>query len=140
MSHLSSLHYDENFIKQQAADSLGEGNYRLVQAPFVNPGYSKASDEICSADSSACAPCSRNSNAVVTMGPESFGSRVNTEDNLRGTRRSASKVTSEKFAPCGFPTPSRIEGECDNVIAFNPRVCDRNIVPSNAPTYLKKPF
>lgn len=139
MSGLNTrLNNDLCAIEQQTRDSIGDANYRLVVDAYVHPTFKKRSDVTCKDGSkTGCLKCGENDASTMNLGPQSFGNRVDIEDNLRGIKRIYTKCSNGKFTPCFFPSGSRVEGECTNTITFNPYLCERDIVPTNAkfPTF-----
>jgi len=136
MSGISSrLINDSCSISQQTKTSCAPADYALFLDYHINPSFKSSKDVLCGTQDKTigCAPCNENSNSTVELGPQSFVQLADIEDNLRGTKRNLTLCANSKFASCDLVpnAPSRIQGECVNNILMNPRLCERNIVPTN---------
>lgn len=121
---------DKCAIKEYYADSMEPANYALELDSRVNPSFKTSKQSLCNDKSMGCSKII-DSNATMDLGPQSFGQRVDIEDNLRGTNRILSKCQSGKHYPCSGDASNRLDGECVNTITVNPRLYDRDIVPTN---------
>jgi hypothetical protein len=136
MSGISSrLINDSCAISQQTKTSCGPAEYSLFLDYHINPSFKGPKDIPCATQTKTvgCAPCDLNSNATVSLGPQSFVQLADIEDNLRGIKRNLTVCSNAKFAACDIVpnAPNRIKGECTNNVVMNPRLCDRSIVPTN---------
>ena len=121
---------DKCAIKEYYADSMESANYALELDYHIHPSFKTNKDVICDNKEQYCKRIN-DSNATMNLGPESFGKRIDIEENLRGTNRLLSKCLSAKHYPCYDDAANRLPGECDNVITVNPRLYERDIVPTN---------
>ena len=120
---------DKCAVKEYYADSMAPANYALELDYNVNPSFKTNKDTLCKNKAMGC-KLIKDSNATMNLGPESFGQRIDIEENLRGTNRILTKCMSGHY-PCGSDGPNRLPGECTNVVTVNPRVYDRDIVATN---------
>lgn len=113
------LGYDECFIESQFARSVGPGNYYLYPGARVNPSYNNKTSVVCETGNG----CNRleQKSATQGYGPEDIAKRVMLEDDLRGTNRIITKCSSGHYEP----------GNMKHVVAFNPRIQERNLFPTN---------
>jgi hypothetical protein len=128
---------DKCAVEEYYADSVEPANYALEPCSRVNPSFQKSTDVVCKNKDLGCNKFS-DSNANMNLGPESFGQRIDLEENLRGTNRVLSQCLASKHYPCEFDSVNRLEGECTNVITVNPRLYERDIAPTNMPTEFEK--
>jgi len=146
MSGISSrLPYDICAFSQKTKTSCSPGDYSLFLEYNINPNLRTATDVPClkSDKSIGCDPCHQNENTTgksLEIGPQNFALKTSIEDDLYGITRNLSKCASERYLSCEINNPHRKPGECDNVIAVNPRLCDRNIVPTNLKFPISKGF
>ena len=137
MSGVSSrLPYDICAFSQKTKTSCSPGDYSLFLEYNINPNLRTAKDVPClnSDKSIGCQPCNLNENPTdktLEIGPNSFVLKAAIEDDLNGLTRNLTKCASEKYLSCEINNPHRKPGECDNVIAVTPLLCDRSIVPTN---------
>jgi hypothetical protein len=136
MSGISSrLINDSCAISQHTKTSCAPADYALFLDYHINPSYKSSKDVPCAtqAKTVGCAPCDQNSNSTLELGPSTFVQRADIEDNLRGVKRNLTHCANAKFVSCDIApnAPNRIQGECNNNITMNPRLCDRSIVPTN---------
>lgn len=130
---------DKCAVKEYYADSVEPANYALDSVAAVNPSFMTNQDVLCSQQEMGCNPIV-DANATMNLGSESFGRRVDIEENLRGTNRVLSSCLTSKHYPCDSTVANRLPGECDNVITVNPRLYERDIVPTNMQTEFEKGF
>jgi|SaaInlStandDraft_3_1057020.scaffolds.fasta_scaffold83282_2 hypothetical protein len=121
---------DKCAVKEYYADSMEPANYALNVDARVNPSFKTNEQTLCTDKSMGCSKI-KDSNATMNLGPETFGKRIDIEENLRGTNRILSKCQSAKHYPCTIEASNRLAGECVNVITVNPHLYDRDIVPTN---------
>ena len=145
MSGISSrLNNDSCSIAQYTKTSCAPADYSLFLDYHVNPNLKSAKDIPCasSAKTIGCAPCNENANAVIEIGPHTFVQLADIEDNLRGTKRNLTKCANSLYASCELApnAPGRIQGECNNSVIVNPRLCERSIVPTNLKFPVSKGF
>lgn len=114
---------DKCAVKEYYADSMEPANYALELDYNVHPKFKTNKDVLCSNKAMGCKPVS-NSNATMNLGPDSFGQRVSIEETLRGTDRILTKCLSG-------PMPNEMDSNSVNVITVNPRLFERDIVPTN---------
>jgi hypothetical protein len=135
MSGISSrTSFDNCALSQLTKTSVGPSEYALFLDYNISPTFRYSKDVVCNANDKQkikCDSCDVNKNAIVNLGPESFGLRSEIQDNLNGITRNLTKCASEKFLSCQFNVPNRKKGECENYIAVTPKLCERNIVPTN---------
>ena len=130
---------DKCAVKEYYADSVEPASYALELDFNVNPSFKTNKDVLCANKELGCKQFS-DVNASMNLGPESFGQRIDIEENLRGTNRILSSCLSSKHYPCELNVANRLVGECVNVITVNPRLYERDIVPSNMQTEFEKGF
>ena len=123
--------YDNCAEKEYASDSKESANYWLEQYAAVNPSFKNNKQVVCADQKNGCKRF-QDSDATMNLGSESFGKRIDVEENLRGTNRILSRCLSGKHYPCDLQdAPNRLPGECDNVITVNPWIYERDIAPTN---------
>jgi hypothetical protein len=121
---------DKCAVKEYYADSMESANYALELDYQVNPSFKTNKHVVCDNKLLGCKRIVDN-NATMNLGPESFGKRIDIEENLRGTNRLLSKCLHGRHYPCNDSAANRLPNECDNVITVNPHLYERDIVPSN---------
>ena len=127
---------DKCAVKEYYADSMEPADYALNIDARVNPSF-KTNTQVLRADK-VKGKAIQDNNATMNLGAESFGQRVDIEENLRGTNRIYSTCLAGRHYPCEMKADNRLPGECDNVITVNPHVYERDIVPTNMDYEIKK--
>ena len=105
MSGISSrLINDSCAISQQTKTSCGPAEYSLFLDYHINPSFKGPKDIPCATQTKTvgCAPCDLNSNATVSLGPQSFVQLADIEDNLRGIKRNLTVCSNAKFVLNNF--------------------------------------
>jgi len=129
----SRTQYDECYFDQRNAANINEYNYQMNVDSYVNPNLNgntkKQSCNIHSSKVDNCAICNANKEADLFQSPEDFGKRTTIENNLFGIERPLSLCGTQKYTGCAIK--SQVPNECDNIVAVNPFLCERDIVPTN---------
>lgn len=124
---------DKCAVKEYYADSMEPADYALDVDARVNPSF-RNNKQVLRANNNNI----QDNEATMNLGSESFGQRIDIEENLRGTNRIYSRCLAGTHYPCDMEADNRLPGECDNVITVNPRIYERDIVPTNMNYEIKK--
>lgn len=104
--------YDNCQFQLKLRESVSPGEYKLFQGAHENDLNSDY--------------CSKSGNATISNKWDSIGKRTEIESDLmylvRGTN-----CNDDKHKPCDYSK----ESKCNPGVPSNPRVCERDIVPTN---------
>jgi len=104
--------YDNCQFNLQLKESVSPGEYRL----FAGAHENELNNEY----------CSKNTNATISNVWKSIGERTDVETDLKVMKRGTNCVD-DKHKPCDNSNEKR----CNPGIPANPRICERDIVPTN---------
>lgn len=104
--------YDNCQFNLQLKESVSPGEYKLFSGAYENELNSEY--------------CSKNAEATISNVWKSIGKRTDLESDLLAMKRLTSCVD-DKHKPCENSTENR----CNPGVPANPRVCERDICPSN---------
>lgn len=123
----AGLPYDKCRTKEYYADSTEPANYSLELDSRVNPSFKNNKQVLC-ADNKGCKRI-QDTDATLNYGPESFATRIDNEEKLRGTDIVLSKCKH-----------GLLPGQIGNSIAFNPAIYERDIFPTNMDMEFERGF
>lgn len=129
---------DKCAVKEYYADSMEPADYALNIDTRVNPSFKTNKHVICANEKKLKCKRIQDTNATMNLGSESFGQRIDIEENLRGTNRIYSSCMAGKHYPCEMESDNRLPNECKNVVTVNPYLYERDIVPTNMDYEIKK--
>jgi hypothetical protein len=104
--------YDNCQFNLQLKESVSPGEYRLFSGAHEN----ELNNEF----------CSKNTNATISNLWSSIGDRTDVESDLNVIKRGTNCVD-DKHKPCDNSKEKR----CNPGVPANPRICERDIVPTN---------
>lgn len=129
----SRSQYDECYFDQRNLSNINEYSYSMNVDSYVNPNFNKnVKSNTCDLHGqnvNNCSICNANKDAGLLQSPDNFAKRTEIENNLFGIERPLSLCGTQKYTGCAIK--SSVASECDNVIAANPYLCERDIVPTN---------
>ncbi len=116
MSGISSrVMYDECYSKQINTLNENKMNYSMFLDSYVNTSFEKPTE--CT-DKNNCNTCMNNKEATFTNLPTDFAKRTEIENSLLGI--------TNNISACQLNST-----EMKSNISSNPRLCERNITPTN---------
>ena len=104
--------YDNCQFNLQLKESVSPGEYKLFSGAHENDLNNEY--------------CSKNSNSTISNVWESIGKRTDLESDLLVLKK-GSNCVDDKHAPCSDAK----DVKCNPGIPANPRICERDIVPTN---------
>lgn len=125
MSGISGkLNNDQCYFDQHNQQSVQAMNYAQFLPFYVSP-TSITTLEQCSVyedGTSGCTACNANTGSTISVAPEGFSKRVDIENCLKNINKPLSACTNNNIM-------------CAGEVAFNPRLCERDITPTNIPKF-----
>lgn len=104
--------YDNCQFNLQLKESVSPGEYKLFSGAHENDLNNEY--------------CSKNSNSTISNVWESIGKRTDLESDLLVLKKGTNCVD-DKHAPCADAKDEK----CNPGVPANPRICERDIVPTN---------
>jgi len=125
MSGISGkLNSDQCYVDSYTDISVRALNYSQFLPNFINPNSSTGLNQcMLSSGVSNCSACDANEGSTVSVTPEGFSKRIEIENCLKNIGKPLDSCTFIK---------NKI---CDNEIAFTPKLCERDITPTNIPKF-----
>lgn len=125
--------YDECCNDQYRLANSKNVNYPMFIESYVNPALADPKTKVCPhlAHTEVCAVCNANANANLTQMPQDFAKRIEVDGALKGIGRPVGLCNDFKFTPCHIDAKNRLPGECEDIVAVNPLLCEREITPTN---------